>query len=313
MNAIKANIINVDYFGLDPIYFDFECEIQFTRLGICNSLQHNLIPILFDNSTAYKVFVSCNEPSSSPNREPPSRIIENSHQYDLILTTDESVLSTIPNSILFPYGTTWLCKSSDKHSDCLGVFDADVIQGVEHKQNNISFMSTNHFGSIGYTLRKQIWNNKHLLKYSTVFYSSTRFITNQPTWNGLLFSDTLRDGLLPNDDKLNLFKSKFTIVVENNKEKWYFTEKIVDAFLTKTVPIYWGCANIGDFFDVRGIIIFDSFEEFIEKSNSITDKTYNDMKPYIEHNYNIAKHYGGSIFERVREEILLYRDRYANS
>lgn len=300
----KVNIINVDYFELDPIYLDFPCEIHFTRFGRCNRLHSNINPIPFENLNAYKVFVSCNEPSSSPNREPPVRIKENAYQYDLILTTDPEVLNETPNSHLFPYGTTWLSKIQKSHNDCLGVFDELILEQVKNKENNISFMSTNHFGCIGYEVRRLIWNNRHLIKPKTVFYSSTRFVTNQPTWNGMLFSNTIHDGLLPNDDKINLFKSMFSIVVESNQEPWYFTEKLVDALLTRTVPIYWGCTDIQRFFDPKGILSFNTMPEFFEKINSINENTYEELKPHIENNYNIAKKYGRSIFDRVKEKIL---------
>jgi len=299
----KANIINVDYFGLEPIYFNFPCEIHFTRFGRCNRLHNNINPIQFDDPNSYKVFVSCNEPASSPNREPPWRIVQNADQYNLILTTDQEVLDQVSHSVLFPYGTTWLSKGENKHNDCLGVFDESVLQKVQDKENNISFMSTNHFGHAGYDMRRLIWNNRHLIKPKTVFYSSTRFITNQKSWNGQLFSDTIHDGLLPNDDKINLFKSMFSIVVESNKEPWYFSEKIVDALLTKTVPIYWGCTNIGTFFDERGIISFSTIEEFFEKINTINENTYEQMLPYVQSNYETAKQYGRSIFDRVKDTI----------
>ncbi len=30
----------------------------------------------------------------------------------------------------------------------------------------------------------------------------------------------------------------------NSSNRGYHTEKIIDAFLSKTVPIYWGCPNL---------------------------------------------------------------------
>lgn len=301
---IRANILNVDYFNLNPIYLPFECEVHFTRFGKCSRLHNNINPIEFQNNNAYKVFVSSNEPAHCPSREPGWRIIQNAYQYDLILTTDEDVLTTTSNSILFPYGTTWLGKNKKNHNDSLGQISDEIIDSTGCKEDTISFMTTNHFGTPGYAMRQLIWNNRHLINYPTIFYSSTRFVTNQPTWNGLLFSNTIHDGLLPNDDKINLFKSKFSIAIENNKEKWYFSEKIVDCLITKTIPIYWGCYDIGRFFDTRGMIIFDSFPEFIEKINSINENTYNYMLPYVEANYNLAKEYSKSILERVKEQII---------
>eukprot|EP00620_Florenciella_sp_RCC1587_P021099 CAMPEP_0182561832 /NCGR_PEP_ID=MMETSP1324-20130603/4262_1 /TAXON_ID=236786 /ORGANISM="Florenciella sp., Strain RCC1587" /LENGTH=60 /DNA_ID=CAMNT_0024774579 /DNA_START=220 /DNA_END=399 /DNA_ORIENTATION=+ len=49
----------------------------------------------------------------------------------------------------------------------------------------------------------------------------------------------------------------FHIAIENVKSNGYFTEKLLDCFLTRTVPLYWGCPNIGEYFEVEGMIIID--------------------------------------------------------
>ena len=43
-------------------------------------------------------------------------------------------------------------------------------------------------------------------------------------------------------------------VIENMREPNYFSEKLVDAVLCSTVPIYWGCPNLDRFVDPDGII-----------------------------------------------------------
>ena len=53
----------------------------------------------------------------------------------------------------------------------------------------------------------------------------------------------------------------FSIVVENATYPNMFTEKITDCFMTGTIPIYYGIENIGDFFDIDGIIkLTDDFK-----------------------------------------------------
>ena len=51
----------------------------------------------------------------------------------------------------------------------------------------------------------------------------------------------------------------FSIVVENDFTDNYFSEKILDCFATKTVPIYIGSKNIKNFFDMGGIIFYENF------------------------------------------------------
>ena len=54
--------------------------------------------------------------------------------------------------------------------------------------------------------------------------------------------------------KLLLFDAMFSLAVENVAQDDYFTEKLLDCFLTRTVPIYWGCPNAAAYFDPEGIV-----------------------------------------------------------
>ena len=297
----QATILNGDYLGVNPILLNFPCEIHFTRFGNKQFKLHSNMSayekINFVDKTNYKVFVSCNEPTSSSSREEVNHVINNYFQYDLILTTDDEVLKNTSNSVFFPYGTTWLNKSKH-HPDAIGEFAQDIINQTSNKTFNVSFVTTNRRFKEGYELRHKIWNNKNLINIPTIFYSSTRDIT---TTGG--YSQTLHNGLLPNDDKINLFKSQYSIAIESTKEKSYFSEKLIDCLLTKTVPIYWGAPDIGEFFDIRGFITFDSFDEFLIKVNSINETTYESMKPYIDANFEKAKEYGRSFFSRIQDKI----------
>lgn len=50
---------------------------------------------------------------------------------------------------------------------------------------------------------------------------------------------------------------KYSIAIENGSFKNYFSEKIMDCFLNYTVPIYFGCPNIKDFFPEDSYILID--------------------------------------------------------
>jgi len=90
-------------------------------------------------------------------------------------------------------------------------------------------------------------------------------------------------------------------------ENW-FTEKIVDCFRTKTIPIYKGCPNIKDFYNEKGIIKFNTTEELYSILNDINsngDSIYNSMRDSMENNYN--KSWADPTFnERVEIEIKKY-------
>lgn len=60
------------------------------------------------------------------------------------------------------------------------------------------------------------------------------------------------------DKSEGLLEYMFSFVVENDQYPTYYTEKLTDCFMTGTVPIYWGAPDIGDYFDVNGMIILTS-------------------------------------------------------
>jgi hypothetical protein len=58
------------------------------------------------------------------------------------------------------------------------------------------------------------------------------------------------------------------------------------------VPIYWGCTEIGNYFNEHGMIIVDTVDEIIEKLNQLTPEVYERMLPVVEDNYQEGlKHY----------------------
>lgn len=59
---------------------------------------------------------------------------------------------------------------------------------------------------------------------------------------------------------------EYSIAIENCCEKNYASEKIFDCFLNNTVPIYYGCPNVSEFYDVQSYETVD-----IESPQAIQD------------------------------------------
>ncbi len=145
-----------------------------------------------------KVFLDSNEPKVCSMKELDEHIIQMANFYDLILTSNENILKNTKNSKLFLYGTTWLNK---KNNDCtyLGSVEESFSGFNILKTNTISFLKTNKSKQQiklipGYGIREEIWNNKGIIKYPTIFYYSNVF-ENTSNFN--------HNGPLPNDDKMN--------------------------------------------------------------------------------------------------------------
>lgn len=97
--------------------------------------------------------------------------------------------------------------------------------------------------------------------------------------NGFPF-DLFGRGFAPINDKFDaIFPYKYTIAAENYIGDNYFTEKILDAFLSWTMPIYYGSGNITNYFPAESMIQINlnNTEESLEKikeaiANKLWDK-----------------------------------------
>lgn len=54
-----------------------------------------------------------------------------------------------------------------------------------------------------------------------------------------------------------LSKYKYALVIENSVFHNYWTEKVADAYLSNTFPVYYGCPNIGEYFPENAMEVID--------------------------------------------------------
>ncbi len=73
---------------------------------------------------------------------------------------------------------------------------------------------------------------------------------------------------------------KFIVTMENSRESYYITEKILQGFLSSSIPIYWGSKNIHKYFNTNRFINIDEMnQENIQSSiNLITELLNNENK-----------------------------------
>ena len=77
---------------------------------------------------------------------------------------------------------------------------------------------------------------------------------------------------------------RFSVTIENGNYPLMYTEKITDCFAMGTIPIYWGCDDIGRVFDENGIIKLTT--DF--KPEELTKELYESKKESISNNYEIT-------------------------
>ena len=80
----------------------------------------------------------------------------------------------------------------------------------------------------------------------------------------------------------------FSFAMENSCYESYFTEKLHDCLLTGTMPVYLGAPDIGNFYNLDGIIVMgrDDDGSVVFDSEVLTEEYYYDHLDAVKDNYN---------------------------
>lgn len=204
-----------------------------------------------------------------------NNIINNSNNFDYILTYDDVLLKKLKNAVLFEYGTTWI--------------DTEKYDLNKPKEFSVSTICGNKKNLTGHKLRHDLWFKQNNIKIPKKFYTSENFslpIMGNPVLGRY---------------KEPLFDSMFHICIENVSKNNFFTEKIIDPLVCKTIPIYLGCPNISNYFDTRGFLVANNVDDIINICNNLTiDEYYNRME-YININYEKALKYSDIRYNLVEK------------
>lgn len=197
-------------------------------------------------------------------------------KYDIILTHNSDILDRYPDRAIYCIAGAPVVENS-------------VIGMNLDKKTRLASMCYSHKGSASFISGTNYVppTEGHIFRHKVVEHINKL--------NGIPEVDLYGSGSPsgPVDLKSDtLVNHMFSISIENGTTDAYFTEKIMDCFLTGNIPIYRGASKIGDFFDKRGILEFNTLEEleFILK-NKVNKKTYKKMLPYAKKNLEIAKQY----------------------
>lgn len=75
-------------------------------------------------------------------------------------------------------------------------------------------------------------------------------------------------------------RHKFSICFENGAHSGYTTEKLVQAFEARTVPIYWGDPRVGEVFNKRAFIDASDFDS-LDQVAQLVKELDNDDERYM--------------------------------
>ena len=209
-------------------------------------------------------------------------LIARHREFDLILAHDERVLRECPNAkFLGESGCSWFSRSS-MTQDSLGnmsygdgiihknpVVPNYVGCSVEAKRFAVSFLTSSKTEAQGHKLRQEVFDRL-------------------PDKVGEVVTWKHRSPPVVPDKRTVLEPYQYSIVIENSAHNNYYTEKIVDAFVARTVPVYWGCPNLGTHFNMDGVVTFSNYDDLFNKLQSLTPETYARMLPAVEENFHIA-------------------------
>tara|TARA_R110002020_G_scaffold78488_6_gene197364 strand:- start:10284 stop:12017 length:1734 start_codon:yes stop_codon:yes gene_type:complete len=187
------------------------------------------------------------------------------------------------NIDLFDLVITWDQKLIDTYDNCklMPVMHARVPEedwGVAPKTKMVSLIASTKRITPGHRYRFEV-ADKLAEKY------------NIDLW-GLAFK--------PFEEKKEALQDYyFSITIHNNKESHYFTDALIDCFAVGTIPIFWGCPNIGDFFDIEGILVFDTIEELETILDNLTARLYQSKMTHVKRNMGIAQKYKTTVDDQV--------------
>lgn len=84
---------------------------------------------------------------------------------------------------------------------------------------------------------------------------------------------------------------RFSIIIEATRQDNFFSEHLLDCLAFGTIPIYWGCPNIGEFFDENGFISFTTPQELETILDSLSGELYLEMRQFASRNQKRIRQY----------------------
>ncbi len=183
-------------------------------------------------------------------------IRQNYSDFVYVLSHDKDFLKQIPNGLYYPFGGCWI-EEKDRQ--------------VYPKSKFMSIIASGKKEAPGHRLRHEVIEN-FAKKYNI---------------------DVFGRGYKPIDSKLEALKDYYyTIVIENESSKGWFTEKLIDALQCGCIPLYWGAPDINEYFSgTKGIFNMESLETLLGISKNEMISYYCTQGHTINKMFELSKKY----------------------
>ena len=116
------------------------------------------------------------------------------------------------------------------------------------------------------------------------------------------------------DDKIQFLSSyKFSLAMENSEGDGYITEKIIDSFISGTIPIYYGDYMVDEYINPKSFILIKGEKDIPKKIEYIKKIDGNDMlyhKILRENIFN--ENYKKIISENFKEKIQFLKNIFVH-
>lgn len=192
---------------------------------------------------------------------PPGAVLDS---FDLVITNDTVLAEAQPDHVRYlPLLGTWFSAA-----------EAGPDVPALAKSRNVSMIANTKSLSSGHRVRHDI---------------AAAVPPGPDTYDGYgrLFGGVYLPSKLP-----ALAPYRFSIVIEPSAYRWFFSEKLGDAFAARTVPLYWACRDMAPLaalgFDTSGILPWGTPSGLRDVLATIArhgEEMYADMAAAIESNY----------------------------
>ncbi len=191
-------------------------------------------------------------------------------QFSKIVSCDEG--RNIENKILMNV-TTWWVGMKMTSINGLHVIDKNYTLDYDLLSSDHNLNQLNRLNKVSL-----IVSNKKNLKGHRQRLDAINKLMNRPIGK---YIELFGTGFKPIEDKYDVISAyKYHLIFENEIKNYYWTEKLGDAFLGLSYPIYSGCTNITKYFDQESILEINRFDidDMERKIELALDQDYHKTK-----------------------------------